>query len=179
MKMWFAILILLLVTKSLYGADHYQPGDVLYVWAHSGLKLRSGPGIKTKKISWLKFGTKLTIIEKTVHPITLLMVEADSLTGADPLNFKGYWVKVRASDGQEGYVYDQYLLKYSPSLFSKPLAVDTISNIISDTEVGGLVINYFYEHGITQKIEVGLAGVSDEFYPNMNMEEASLVSGSN
>lgn len=105
------------------GADHYQPGDTLYVWAGSGLNVRATPGLSGKKIGQLQAGDWVKVLSRTTQPFTVEAVapppqtdreeweeERDSIAGFD---LRGHWVEM-VSEKFRGYVVDMYLLRLVP-----------------------------------------------------------------
>ena len=74
----------------------YKAGDQLTVHAISGLVLRETASPSGKKIRTLEYGTTVTVLadglKKTPHSVEL----------TKGYSIKGYWVKVRGTDGKEG-----------------------------------------------------------------------------
>lgn len=80
---------------SLHAVAPYQSGDTLYVWASSGLRLRSEPNGSI--ISTLPFGT------------AVVMQQHQPDTGALTIEkLRGYWVQINGA-GRTGYVFDGLL----------------------------------------------------------------------
>ncbi len=104
--------ILLLISQNLIGAN-YQKGDSLYVWADSGLKIRSEPSLKGEKMNLIPYGEKVKIIQENLRTIPLKVNELKlkSTNGkVEVFDIEGFWVKVDWN-GEEGYVFDGYLSK--------------------------------------------------------------------
>lgn len=77
--------------------DFYQKGDTLTVLATNGLILRDSQSIHSKKITQLKFGDKVNVI--------------DTLYYGDYLDKRhGSWIHVRTKD-KTGYMFSRYLTK--------------------------------------------------------------------
>jgi len=55
------ITISFLFTQFTFASTAYQPGDSMYVWAKSGLKMRISPDLKGEKILTIPYGTKVVI----------------------------------------------------------------------------------------------------------------------
>ncbi|MCS6930323.1 MAG: SH3 domain-containing protein [Saprospiraceae bacterium] len=83
----------------------------LYVHAADGLVLRKAPGKDSEKLGIIpRDTTPLTVIEPA-DPKYRYVAER---TGSFELS--GQWVKVRTAKGQEGYLFDGYLLPFPPVL---------------------------------------------------------------
>lgn len=85
----------------------YKAGDVLYVYANSGLVLRDKPDQAGAKLTTVAARTKVDVIDEA--PFTT----AFATTEPCGLEIKGFWVKVKAL-GKEGYLFDGFLLKQRP-----------------------------------------------------------------
>ncbi|MEZ4772488.1 MAG: SH3 domain-containing protein [Bacteroidia bacterium] len=130
----------------LRGADNYQVGSELYVWAKSGLNIREIPDISGKKIGKLNLGewVKVISISNKKSDIQVIAPRPDLFStniyqdsGATaPYYLTGRWIEVR-SEKFKGFVVDMYLLKYPPpsteltmidyikTLASEPCTIDT------------------------------------------------------
>lgn len=112
------IVILMFLSTYSKGADKYDIGDNLFIWAKSGLNLRSGPGTNFKVIEKLGFGEEILVkekSEKTYNITGISKVKSNYYSRkVDPLIFKGKWVKVLTESGNEGFLIDQYLLSVQP-----------------------------------------------------------------
>lgn len=84
----------------------YQAGDKLVVHAPSGLVLRAAPDTTGEKIATLAYGEEVTVIKDDQPKKTTVVEEFPGF------KIQGYWAKVKAKSGQEGYVFDGYLSKY-------------------------------------------------------------------
>lgn len=115
-------------------ADDYEKGDSLYVWANSGLQLRTSPNSNSKTIQTLQPGTDLIVIEKTNEDFVYKLYHSSSFE-KHPYLLYGNWVRVRTSRGREGFVFDSFLLKlplnpnldYEEYLSSITYRVDTLN----------------------------------------------------
>jgi len=88
--------------------DICQTGDVLYVWAKTGLNLRQKPTIHSRRLTILLPGSEVKILgftEKRFSIKTLRATEDEQ----NPFIIKGNWILVQVGDIQ-GYVLDTYLL---------------------------------------------------------------------
>ncbi|MEO1807927.1 MAG: SH3 domain-containing protein [Bacteroidota bacterium] len=104
------ILLLSLSFSFAQSQSTYQAGDTLYVWASSGLNIRSQPSIQGTKKGGLPLGTKVVIQEITDQTFETREVQATE-DGESSFYIKGHWVKV--TNGQiEGYAVDSYLLPF-------------------------------------------------------------------
>ena len=121
------LIISLLAIFESYGADNYKTGDQLYVWAISGLNLRTGPGTSFPVIRGIPFGEKVEVVEKSSYSYTFTLISSIDQNGTsnkiDPINLKGNWVKITI-DTSTGYVIDQYLLTLNPQIIDKKMEHD-------------------------------------------------------
>ena len=128
------IILSLLPVSFSYGADNYKIGDQLYIWAISGLNLRTGPGTTFPVIKGIPFGEKVEVVEKSSQTYTFTLISSNDQNGTstniDPINLKGNWVKIKI-DTTIGYVIDQYLLVLSPAIINKKMDYDLYFNITS------------------------------------------------
>lgn len=105
---------LLFVTASSFAINDYSSGDELYIWATSGLNMRSAPDAKAEKVGKIPFGSQVKVVdtEPKAHPFKYTMVRAQHEGKEVKWTVNGYWVKVDF-DGQQGYVFDAYLGKFA------------------------------------------------------------------
>ena len=89
-----------------YSIGPYKAGDRLNIHAASGLVLRETASPNGKKIATLSYGTQITVLADAMRktPFSVEVVKGFSI--------KGYWVKVRTTSGQIGFVFDGYLSRY-------------------------------------------------------------------
>lgn len=108
------IAISFLFTQFGFSTTTYQPGDSMYVWAQSGLKMRVAPNLKGEKILTIPYGTKVQIdsYQNELPEIKVRVVEAQKIDGTEYKSFylKGHWCKVTYLD-TVGYIFDGYLSK--------------------------------------------------------------------
>lgn len=112
--------IILIFTISFLGAQLtfaatlYQPGDSMYVWAKSGLKMRVSPDLKGDKILTIPYGTKVKIdsYQEELPTIKVRVVKAQKIDGIEYKSFylKGHWCRVVYLN-TVGYIFDGYLSK--------------------------------------------------------------------
>ncbi len=185
----FSTLCLTFLASFTFAADNYKVGDELYVWAKSGLNVRTGAGTNFEVLMKVDFGDKITVLEKTDKTYKLAAitkVESSKINDTKPLYFDGNWVKVKMGNGEEGYVIDQYFLKLRPfqtkniksSLNLKVLLNDTIyaNSDLGDGEVLRHVMNRIYENGIMCYAESGGVWSTEIFYlPNFSLEEVMIL----
>lgn len=97
----------------------YVAGDTLYVWAASGLSLRSEAGLNAAKIASIPYGTPLVALsDKYTDAADETRVEAVPGYTTDGQASPAVWlsgrfVRVRFQ-GKTGYVFDGYLSKLPP-----------------------------------------------------------------
>ena len=109
MKIFTTIFLLLFSIHFIYGADNYKEGDTLYVWANSGLNLRSSPAKDSKLIETLEPGTQLTVVDITNNEFVYKLYPSSNYE-KHPYLLYGNWVKVISGSGKEGFVFDSFLL---------------------------------------------------------------------
>ncbi|MEL6134394.1 MAG: SH3 domain-containing protein, partial [Bacteroidota bacterium] len=105
----FFCLSVLVINLSL-AQSPYKKGDTLYVWANSGLNVRSTPNIEGKKKGGIPLGEQVTVQEVTDQRFNVYLIDATE-EGDSSFALKGSWIRV-ASDQIEGYVLDSYLLPF-------------------------------------------------------------------
>ncbi len=116
------LLAVLFETQPLQAIREYHGGQTLYVWAVSGLTLRTEPKFKADKILSLSYGTAVTVqTDKQFEGIDTSEIELATIPPyrLHDRNYSGYkipgqWVKVTAQ-GKTGFVFDGYLCIYPPA----------------------------------------------------------------
>lgn len=175
--------LLITLFKDSYCSDNYSVGENLFVWAPSGLKLRSEPNTKSPIITTLQFGQKVSIVEKT-DQIFNVNYNSDSWLDTSnnkvaPIILYGNWVKVSIDSNIVGYVIDQYLLAFEPNRNQnewvlKLIKADTISSLqyLPDGSHSDLVIKKTYNHDI-----IGIETTGENYggtvyrFPGFTIEE--------
>lgn len=115
MKKYLSLLTLalFLLPASGFCIANYKVGDQLNVLAPSGLILREAPKAKGKKLTTVAPGEMVTVLQANFKKFSHAVTEFKGY------NIRGFWVKVRTSGGQEGYVFDGYLSRYkAPGTFA-------------------------------------------------------------
>jgi hypothetical protein len=113
MKQLVAILLFVAVasTKAVC-ASNYEPGQTLFVWAKSGLKLRAEADPQAKVLSVLPDGAKVVVQpdKNSGTPFSVQVEPAQTVGGTKypGMQLEGFWVLVKYKE-QVGYVFDQYL----------------------------------------------------------------------
>jgi len=183
------VIILLIISNlnHLKCADNYDIGDILYVWAKSGLNVRVGPGTDSHIIAKIPFGESVLIWGKTDRTYNVKGIDTMNLypvpnLKVEPIIFKGNWVQIQTLDGQVGYVIDQYLLLYKPKerLNYTELKIDLISidTLIHESIPYGAEGLSFksqrkYDYGITETVTKGGVWYRATYsLPEMTIEEA-------
>lgn len=107
----------------------YANGDVLFVYAKSGLTLRETPDPQGAKITTVANGAAVTV--EDTEPFTHVY----STNEPCGLTVPGYWVRV-STGGKQGYLFDGYLLEYEPLLKEQSMSGywDAVSKVKSSTE---------------------------------------------
>lgn len=88
--------------------DICQTGDVLYVWAKTGLNLRQEPSIHSKRLTILLPGSQVQVLGFTQKRFSIKTLRSTE-DERNPFVIKGNWILVQVGDIQ-GYVLDTYLL---------------------------------------------------------------------
>ena len=121
-------IISFLFTQLSVAATMYQPGDSMYVWAKSGLKMRVSPDLKGDKILTIPYGTKVKIdsYQEELPEIKVRVVKAQKIEGMEYKSFylKGHWCRVTYLD-TVGYIFDGYLSKM-PTFELTPYLKETV-----------------------------------------------------
>jgi len=108
------IAISFLFTQFGFSATTYQPGDSMFVWAKSGLKMRTTPSLQGDKILTIPYGTKVKIdsYQEELPAIKVRVVEAQKVADMNYKSFylKGHWCRVVYLN-TVGYIFDGYLSK--------------------------------------------------------------------
>lgn len=150
MKRLISVLILLLSNIGFsFGADKYEIGDSLYVWASSGLNVRNGPSTNYSIESKIQFGEVVFILEKSNFKYNVTGIaninSCCAKKNTTPIIFYGNWVKVRSKSGAIGFVIDQYLINLEPKNYKPnygytlkliPTSIDTINRKLLEFEGG-------------------------------------------
>lgn len=79
----------------------YKTGSTLYVWARSGLNLRSKQDMNGAVLGRVTFGEAVTVV-----------ADANAVVPLTYDNIRGEWVKVKWKD-KEGYLFNGYLSRYA------------------------------------------------------------------
>lgn len=113
MKQLSTLLIALIYFSSLFGAENYSSGDELYVWAVSGLNMRTQANPKAEKILNIPYTAKVQVTDNNpfAHPFQYTMARSKTYNGLVTWGVEGHWVEVKYQ-GSIGYVFDAYLSKY-------------------------------------------------------------------
>jgi hypothetical protein len=101
----FAILLTCIPAFS-YAIGSYKVGATLYNHASSGLILRKTASPEGARITAIAYGEAVTVIKNDQAK------KAHQVTEFPGYKIKGFWVKVKNKDGQEGFVFDGYLSAY-------------------------------------------------------------------
>jgi hypothetical protein len=113
MKTLFTFLLILSFLFPSFGVSDYKSNDDLYVWAISGLNLRTQPDAKSSKIINIPYGEKVKIIDTQIntHKFSYTMSKSNTYGKSVSWEIDGYWVQVKFGN-EEGYVFDGYLGRF-------------------------------------------------------------------
>jgi len=109
--------ILVVMWVSLITGNAYAD-EQRYVWALQGVNLRDAPSANAKVITKLNYGDAVAILPSSEAQVPYEMsffpkaAGQAAKPGAMPV-LSGAWIKVQAN-GQQGYVFDKLLLRYTP-----------------------------------------------------------------
>ncbi len=151
-RMYVVLIISFLITQLNFAATPYQPGDSMYVWAKSGLKMRVSPDLKGDKILTIPYGTKVVIdsYQEELPEVKIRVVKAQKIEGMDYKSFylKGHWCRVTYLD-TIGYIFDGYLSK---------MPTFELTPYLQETEVQQMVQESFEEYadkhfGLLQQLD--------------------------
>lgn len=192
MRIQSAIIFMLLVIGAApsQAADNYQIGDVLYVWAKSGLNQRETPQTISKVKTKLLYGSEVKVLAKTnisysIRGINEVKFEHSGVS-FPALVFEGEWVKIKNASGEIGYVIDQYLLKDKPiklqesTYFQLNLKLTKTDTLFQKPNTGGESAYLKLEQAFAGKIElaqrISSIYVSKEYiFKDHSMEEIMIL----
>lgn len=153
MKRTYVVLIIHFLFAQLnFAATAYQPGDSMYVWAKSGLKMRVSPDLKGEKILTIPYGTKVVIdsYQEELPEIKIRVVKAQKIEGMEYKSFylKGHWCRVNYLD-TVGYIFDGYLSKM-PTFELTPYLQETAVKQMVQTSFEAYADKHF---GLLQRLD--------------------------
>lgn len=105
---FLVIMLLCLDFQSVNANFNYTQGDVLHVWANSGLNMREGPGTDFPKLKKLKYGDQVQVVDNYLNSTPFSTTIVSKTKKNREFVMYGFWVRVKI-EGQEGYVFDGYL----------------------------------------------------------------------
>jgi hypothetical protein len=186
-KVVFFFLAILPFSNWVWGAENYKVGDTLYVWARSGLNIRTEASVRGKKLGKLEAGEALMVIETTNRAYQVRAIDSVEEDGT-PLILTGTWIKVKA--GQfEGYVIDTYLLKYPPNLkgglsgFMQSFQSEPIEEVLeyyegceSGDSTDCYSVNAVAKNGMVYSLESYYVGTDESLtIPGLTVEEGFVL----
>lgn len=104
-----------LQSQSVY---HYLPGEKLFVFAPSGLNVRSGYGQSAKIVGKVRYGDTLTVLK----------------TGGEMSHIEnrlGIWTEIRTSSGLKGFVFSGYTSRNPVPHYPVDKPIDLIEEYLS------------------------------------------------
>ena len=130
------IILSFLVNQFSFAATAYQPGDSMYFWAKSGLKMRIAPDLKGEKILTIPYGTKVVIdsYQEELPEVKVRVVKAQKIDGMEYKSFylKGHWCRVTYLD-TVGYIFDGYLSKLPTFELAPYLRETTVKQMVQES----------------------------------------------
>jgi Bacterial SH3 domain len=127
--------------------SHFREGEMLYVWALSGLNMRKLPDAKSEKIAALPYGTKVTVQSN------IGIIVAHEVEEFKDFKVKGVWLLVKYGN-KEGFVFDGYMSRLvAPKLnenqevfcsknFGKPIKRESGKNKDEDFDAERQIFHY-------------------------------------
>jgi hypothetical protein len=97
------LLLLFLQTVLIMAQEsRFKEGEIINVWASSGLNMRSKPDAKAEKIATIPYGAKVVVLPNIGVKIRFEVEEFKDFI------VKGYWLLVKY-ENTEGFVFDGFL----------------------------------------------------------------------
>jgi hypothetical protein len=195
MKKILPAILFMLLQVSAFSILEYQSGDTLYVWAESGLNLRSQPQSSSDILQTIPFGEAVVALQgknfydrrnnsTVIFDRSQFKKTNDQFTG---VRIEGIWVKVQFQ-GIEGFVFDGYLSSYphpnrdkikSPAFnlhgyLTTILPVRKFSEWDENQDSG--LDKFIWENGAWFEGRYASGGMNFKYvFPEMPMEEAFLL----
>jgi len=174
-----AILLTCFTAKA---ADNYKVGDTLYVWAPSGLNVRTGPSTFYNKMGKLEIGDYVVVkrITSGKYITNGLSAYHDPYGEPDGMNHPyqlgGKWIEVE-NDKFYGYAVDIYLLKipYQKTM-EQCFAYGDLENMKTDTLHGDFDVNYSFPNQFAINVYTGEGGGGETLIlPGFTIEEGYVL----
>jgi len=173
------------MTISAQAADNYKIGDTLYVWAPSGLNIRTGAGTNHSKMGKLELGDYVVVRNITEKKYITNGLEAYGDPTAEikghPFQLRGKWIEVE-NDKYYGFLVDIYLLKFKHEVSMFDCLMNTKGEIVTTDTIetwsnGNGEIDYTVTHGFEDgtSLEVcseGFYAANDIVLTDATIEEA-------
>lgn len=163
-------------------ADNYKIGDTLYVWAPSGLNVRTGPSTQDDKMGKLEMGDYVVVKNVTGRKYITNALSAGAIDG-DPYQLVGQWIEVE-NDKYYGYLVDIYLLKfpYRDNLYDSlsesnkgEVSIDTLSSWSNGSGSLSYTLQYSFKDGsVYNTCSEGYFESNALILPNSTIEEAYI-----
>ncbi len=183
------IMFLVLISIALFVNDSFcnnNNPDMEYVWARSGLNVRSGPGTSFGVIEKLVFGDSVLIISKTGIKYNVSGISNVDSTQHYSTRYEkkgayilyGKWIEIYTPNGEIGFVINHYVLRIKPNLENQDISFremsrDTVSLFENDGESN---IAVTYTHDISALFN-GTQFCHSEVYsiPEFTLQEAFIM----
>jgi hypothetical protein len=185
---------------SVFAIDRYIVGDTLYVWAISGLTLRSAPNAKAERVTVVPYGATLVSLEEKLNiysnNVDIKTVPAYVNGGMkhEALFLHGRFIQVKYGE-QIGYVFDGYLsvlptMNITSSVIDKKVyqsaeeADKWLSRTIGLLESRSIRVSqmddyaestFFYKKGIICKHITSKSGESYYVFPDISLQVGYLI----
>jgi|GEM_PF-3091559 len=158
-----------------------------YIWARSGLNVRSGPGTSYDIIEKLSFGDSVTVLTKTDKSYNITGIqEVDKRihyysrkVKTGPFILYGDWVEIYTTSGNIGYVVSQYLINVKPNVEDSSCPFEEISrdtlSIYDEITSFETNVTLIYKYGIKRDIAAGKCYMEQYVLPEYTIQQAFVM----
>jgi len=170
------------------GYSKSNNSDKEYVWARSGLNVRSGPGTTFDVVEKLEFGDSVTVLSET--EISYNVTGWSKVTNkpqyysrkitVGPYLLYGNWLEIYTESGKIGYVISQYIIDIKPNTINdecpfEEVSRDTIS-VYDEIVSFELSVKLKFKDGIMGSLTGNKACYGEGYYiPNCTIQEAFVM----
>ena len=187
MRILFILAIVLGSIPSI-GFTQSTNSDKEYVWARSGLNVRSGPGTNFDIIEKLEFGDSITVLSETEIPYNVTGMSKVSnrqqyysrKTTIGPYLLYGNWLEIYTQSGKIGYVISQYIIDIKPNITNEECPFEEVSrdtiSVYDEIESFELSVKLKFKDGIEGSLYGNKGCYGEMFYlPNYTIQEAFVM----